>query len=125
MQDIENREDIARLVDSFYKKVIHDEQIGHFFTVVADFSWKVHIPIMVSFWETILLGSSGYKGNPMMKHVALNKLSEMQPQHFERWLQLWRETVLENFEGKKTDEAISKAETIAQLIQHKISSKFF
>jgi hemoglobin len=124
MHDIENREDVSRLVDNFYKKVIHDKVIGHFFTVVADFSWEVHIPIMVNFWDTILFGNMGYKGNPMLKHIALHKLSEMKHEHFERWLELWKETVHENFEGEKATEAITRATSIAQLMEYKVNSIF-
>ncbi len=114
---------IELLVNEFYKKVIPDPFIGPFFTKVAHFSWDVHIPIMVSFWETILLGATTYKGNPMIKHIELNKLSPLQQSHFERWLTLWRETINENFTGQKSTEAINRATTIAQLMQNKISSK--
>lgn len=124
MKEIENINDIELLVDEFYKKVVLDELIGRFFTVVVNFEWEVHIPIMVSFWETLLFGRASYKGNPMTKHIELNKLSKLEPVHFERWLDLWKETVNENFIGEKAKDAISKAETIAKLMQSKLNSNF-
>ncbi len=84
MEDIKNKQDIELLVNEFYKKVIADPFIGPFFTKVAHFSWDIQIPIMVSFWETILLGTTTYKGNPMIKHIELNKLSPLKQSHFER-----------------------------------------
>jgi hemoglobin len=123
MKDIENVNDIEFLVDEFYQKVIVDELLGRFFTIVVNFEWEVHIPIMVSFWETVLLGKASYKGNPISKHIELNKLSKLESVHFERWLELWRVTVNENFIGEKAVEAIAKAETIAKLMQSKLNSK--
>jgi hemoglobin len=76
---------------------------------------------MVSFWETILLGAASYKGNPMIKHIELNKLSPMTHTHFERWLTFWQETINENFAGVRSVEAISRAQSIAQIMQIKIA----
>lgn len=121
MKDIENVNDIGFLVDEFYKKVVKDELIGKFFTIVVNFDWDVHIPIMVSFWETVLFGKASYKGNPMIKHVELNKLSKLEPLHFTRWLDLWKETLNENFTGTIASEAMTKAQTIAKLMQSKLN----
>ena len=123
MKDIESKQDIELLINQFYKKVITDPFIGPFFTKVVHFSWDVHIPIMISFWETILLGKLTYKGNAMIKHIELNKLSPLEHHHFERWLTLWGETINENFTGQKASEAIMRAATIAQIMETKISSK--
>jgi hemoglobin len=72
-KDIETAEDITRLVNSFYTKVINDVKIGYIFKTAANFSFEKHIPIMISFWETLIFGLAGYKGNPMLKHIELNK----------------------------------------------------
>ena len=122
MRDITTTEDIDLLVRKFYEQVIPDTEIGHFFTKVADFSWEHHIPVLVSFWDSLLLGSNTYKGNPMIKHLDLNRLAPLQPQHFERWLQLWVQTVNAHYSGPKADEAISRAKSIAQVMQYKIGS---
>ncbi len=73
MKDIQERKDIELLVDEFYKKVLKDDVIGHFFTEVVQLDWEKHIPIMYDFWETTLLGNIKYKGNPMVKHIELSK----------------------------------------------------
>ena len=121
MQDILDKKDIESLIDKFYKKVIADEIIGYFFTSVITLSWGKHIPIMISFWDTILFGTQSYKGNPMTKHIALSKLSPIENAHFERWMTLWKETINENFYGEKAQEAIDRAQTIALTMQYKIN----
>lgn len=123
MRDITTTEDIDLLVRKFYEQVIPDTEIGHFFTKVADFSWEHHIPVLVSFWDSLLLGSNTYKGNPMIKHLDLNRLAPLKPQHFERWLQLWVQTVNAHYSGPKAGEAISRAQNIAQAMQYKIAQQ--
>jgi hemoglobin len=122
MEDIQEPEDIKLLIDEFYKKVIQDESIGYFFTDVVILSWEKHIPIMNSFWNSVLLGSNTYKGNPMIKHIELDHKSPLKPEHFEVWLNLWEQTIYENFSGSKADEALLRAQNIALLMQHKIET---
>ena len=117
---LENRDDIAFLIDRFYKKVIVDDSIGYFFTNVIPISWEKHIPIMVEFWSGILFGNSAYTGNPMVKHIQLNEHSPLKKEHFDRWLMLWTETVQENFFGEKAEEAVTRAEAIAGIMLYKV-----
>jgi hemoglobin len=120
MHDIQNEIDVALLIENFYKKVIPDPLIGPFFTDVVQFSWEEHIPIMNKFWGSVLLGSGSYGGNPMVKHFLLDKKSNLNKIHFDRWLELWEKTVNENFSGDKASDAILRAKNIAGLMQHKI-----
>ena len=117
---IKGREDIEFLVDEFYRKVKKDEIIGYIFNEVVNFSWEVHIPIMVSFWDSILFDKGTYKGNVMMQHIELNKKSPLKPEHFEQWKKLFFETLDENFEGEKMEEAKKRVEMMAALMLYKI-----
>lgn len=120
MTDISTRAHIEVLVDEFYKKVITDPVIGFIFTDVVKLSWEKHIPVMYSFWGSMLLGENTYKGNPMVKHMELDKLTTLTPQHFNRWLELWIATVQEHFAGPKAQEAIDRARSIAGVMLYKI-----
>lgn len=120
MKDIQSREDIVTLVDRFYKKVLFDDLIGIFFNEIVKLDTKVHIPIMYDFWESTLLGSRSYKGNPMIKHIQLDRIKSIKQEHFERWIGLWEETVGENFNGEKAALAIQRAKQIGDLMQHKL-----
>ena len=123
IKDIEDNRDIAFLIDAFYKKVIKDDLIGPFFTEVIKLDWAKHIPIMNDFWETVLFSRMKYKGDPMLRHIELNKIAVLKSEHFDRWLQLWKNTINSHFYGKTAKEAIRRAENIAQLMQVKLSSK--
>ena len=113
MQDIHSREEIKHLVDSFYKKVKEDTLLA---PVFAHVDWPHHLPIMYNFWSSILLGDMSYNGSPLSKHMGLNITSE----HFTRWLELFMETVNTEFKGPVAEEAKSRAQTIANLFQHKM-----
>ena len=88
-KDISTPTNVKLLVDSFYKKVRNDECIGYIFNDVAHVDWDDHLPKMYKFWEFALLGTATYKGNPMMKHIALNAKESLTETHFERWVELW------------------------------------
>lgn len=118
--DISKTEDIASLIDLFYTKVKKDEVIGYFFTDVIPFNWETHIPVMISFWDTVLLGAKTYQGNPMIKHLNINKIEALKPVHFTRWRLLWDETINEHFEGPVANEAMRRAAMMEELMLFKI-----
>jgi len=120
VKDIQNRKDIEFLVDKFYEQILVDDLIGVFFTDVVQLQWDVHIPVMYEFWETTLFGLAKYKGNPMLKHIALNDKKEIHSAHFDRWLSIWEKTIRENFKGEKSELAIKKAHSIGELMKYKI-----
>ncbi|HMI01978.1 MAG TPA: group III truncated hemoglobin [Pedobacter sp.] len=119
MRDIADKKDIELLVENFYKQALNDEKIGPLFKK-AEFVLEIHIPTMVSFWETILFDVITYRGNPMLKHIELNKTVPLMSAHFEQWMNIWKKTVRMNFEGPLAEKAILRAGSIAQLMQYKI-----
>ncbi len=118
--DIQSEEDVRHLVDQFYLMVLADPLIGFIFTDVVQLSWEHHMPTMYSFWSSILLDTTSYKGNPMVKHIALNEKTPLVKEHFDRWLSLWEGTVNSLYRGERAELAISRAKSIALLMQHKI-----
>lgn len=122
-KDIQNESDIKKLVDLFYERVLSDNVIGFVFTEVNPIVMEEHMPIMYSFWNSVLLGKPGYNGNVMNKHLDLNEKLKLTANHFSHWLFLWEETVAENFEGEKANEAISRAKNIAAVMQFQLNAK--
>lgn len=119
-RDILTRADIELLVDTFYSKIKQDQVIGYIFSEVAQLDFDHHLPIMYRFWETTLLGALSYKGNPMTVHMQLDQKEKLTKAHFDRWLQLFSETLDELFEGKVASEAKNRASQIAHLMLYKI-----
>ncbi|WP_028121662.1 group III truncated hemoglobin [Epilithonimonas tenax] len=120
MKDITTREDIEILVQKFYQKLTKDDVIGFFFTDIAKIELHKHLPKMYDFWESILLGNPVYDGSPMAKHFPLNDVVAMEEKHFKRWLQVWEETIRENYAGKNAETAVTRALNIARIMHHKM-----
>ena len=111
--DIETRADCERLVRAFYGRALEDPIIGWIFVDVAKLDLEAHVPVIASFWETILLGAQTYGGGAFRPHAALHAKVRLRAGHFQRWLALWRATVDELFEGPRAELAKAHAERVA------------
>ncbi len=100
---------IADLVDRFYAKARYDPLLGPIFSDAIGADWDSHLATMKAFWSTVMLGSGTYKGNPMTEHLRLPRLGR---QHFDRWLELWRQTARDVC-GDESLVFIQRAETMA------------
>jgi hemoglobin len=112
--DIENRADCERLVRAFYARAMTDPMIGWIFVDVAKLDLEAHVPVIASFWETILLGSQTYRGGAFRPHAALHLRVGLRPGHFERWLTLWNATVDDLFAGERAELAKAHAVRVAR-----------
>ena len=115
--DIATRADIALQVESFYAKVRKHELLGPIFNdVIKD--WPSHLVKLTDFWETNLLFVRKYKGNPLKAHVQVETEHDhtIEQLHFGHWLQLWFETLDENFEGKNCELAKERARHMAHIM---------
>lgn len=118
---LNNRGAIELLIHSFYVRVKKDELLGPIFNNAENFSWETHIPIMIDFWESLLLDTNSYRGNAMQKHMDLHKRNRLTGEHFSRWKKLFYETLDELFEGPGVTEAHKRVESIGGLMQYKLN----
>lgn len=80
---------ISNLVESFYGAIRSDALLGPIFqSHVKD--WTPHLARMKDFWASVTLESGRFRGNPMLKHIAVGGLDSV---HFDRWLVLWNQTL--------------------------------
>jgi hemoglobin len=121
MNDIQNREDIIKLVDAFYEKVKVDETIGYIFTTIAQVNWELHLPRMYDFWENILFCTGNFDGNPMKTHKILNQKIAMNFTHFNRWNTIFNETVNSLFKGEKAEEIKNRAMNISKAMMEALN----
>jgi hemoglobin len=120
MKDLENREDLLILLTAFYDKVRRDEKIGAFFNDIVEINWDEHIPRIADFWDTILFDKTNFKGNPMIKHMGISDKKRMEQEHFDRWIELFHETINELFAGQTAEKAKVRAVSIATMINIKV-----
>jgi len=118
--DIDSRADCERLVRAFYARALDDPLIGWIFVDVAKLDLEAHVPVIASFWETILLGAQSYSGGAFRPHAVLHAQAGLQAGHFERWLALWRTTVDELFAGQRAELAKAHAVRVAQAFHRRL-----
>ncbi|WP_027877923.1 group III truncated hemoglobin [Meiothermus cerbereus] len=120
MNDLASRADIAVVVDAFYAKAIQDEQIGYLF---EGLDLMNHLPVIHDFWENILWRTGAYKGGMMYKHLLLNARKPLTLEHFERWLELFTQTVDAHYKGPNASTMKQLAHSIARTIYARVSQQ--
>ncbi len=111
--DIENREDLDKLLREFYTLATTDDLIGHHF---ADLDLESHLPVITDFWEKALFRKPVYYGNPLLAHKQLHEKNSLEPEHFERWVEIFTRTIDQYFEGENAEMAKARAGAMAQSI---------
>lgn len=108
---------IGKLVHEFYARVRRDELIGPIFEErIVD--WDLHLQRLCRFWSSVILMSGTFSGSPMQKHMAL----PIDAGHFDRWLQLFRQTAREVCNPKSAEIFIGRAELIARSLEMGVAS---
>jgi hemoglobin len=120
LKDIENREDIQVLIDTFYDDVLNDPIMRPVFEESLP-HWEHHKKRVVGFWENWLFQSGTYDGGMMWKHSARHATQPMTTERFERWLAYWITTVDQLFEGKNAEFVKSKALEIGNVLHNRLN----
>jgi hemoglobin len=79
---------IRDLVHAFYGRVRQDPELGPVFERAVD-DWDSHLSKLCDFWSSVTLMTGRFKGSPMAAHA---RRPDIAPEHFARWLALFRET---------------------------------
>lgn len=122
-RDISTRADILVLVETFYTKAFKDDLIGHIFTDVVHMDLPRHMPIMADFWQTVLFKAGLYSRNALKIHFDIHAKEPLTLEHFNRWLQLWTNTVDELFAGEKAELAKVQAHLIAGSLHRRVTGR--
>lgn len=119
--DILDRNDVYLLVSKFYEKVKVDSEIGPFFHESIK-NWDAHLEKITNFWESSLFFISTYSGNPGRAHIKVDVENNnlINEKSFGIWLNLWVQTINENFEGELAELAKHNARKMATHLHLKI-----
>jgi len=110
-----SEQEIRALVETFYAKVREDELLGPVFARHLDGAWPAHLDRMVDFWATVLLGAASFRGDPVARHAAL---PEIGPGHFDRWLELFEETLRERFSEPTARDILGRAMRMRRTLEN-------
>lgn len=114
-RDLDTPAEVAEMVRRFYRDVAQDPLLGPIFMEVAQVDWNEHLPKLTAFWCRALLGLEGYQGNPYRQHSLINDRSPFTQAHFDRWLELFHDTVESGWVGPNVDRAFALAHRVAEV----------
>ncbi len=123
MNDIQTQNDLYFLVDEFYKKLLKDNRINFVFTDIVKIKIDEHLPILVTFWSQMILGTGGYTNNLTDIHLKVDKLEHLTPELFDIWILHFNATVDENFIGTNATEIKLQANNLSIILQIKIAKQ--
>ena len=108
---------IHRVVHTFYDRVRADAVLGPVFgALITD--WDPHLANMCRFWSSVTLKTGIYSGSPMQRHAPL----PVDAGHFDRWLELFSETVTAVCPPAAAEVFLDAAHRIAQSLEFGIAS---
>ena len=114
-RDLDTPEEVAEMVRRFYQGVAQDDLLGPMFNDVAQVDWNEHLPKLAAFWSRALLGISGYSGNPFAAHARVHDQVPFTAAHFERWPDLFSDTLESGWVGPNVDRALALAHNVARV----------
>jgi len=121
---LETRNDIEKLVRHFYARVRKDDLLGPFFnqTITNEKEWEKHYQLLTAFWELNLMDRKGFDGNPAKAHHGVDKAFKhtITTSHFDRWVELWHNTIDHLYEGELAEKAKTRAQNMAKGMYKKI-----
>ena len=123
MNDIKTQEDLHLLLADFYKKLLIDNRISYIFTDVVKIKWEEHLPILVTFWSQVILGTGGYSNNLTQIHLDVNLKEHLSPELFTIWLEHFYKAVDENFMGENSEKIKTQALSLATILKIKIAQQ--
>ncbi|MBT5935733.1 group III truncated hemoglobin [Sulfurimonas sp.] len=110
------KENLNKLVVSFYTRVLKDDLIGPIFKDVLGEDmkgdkWQAHIELLTNFWASIALGDFTYNGNPFAPHVQFQ--DKLSIKAFEQWMKLFFVTLNTIYEPQIAQQFLARSKNIA------------
>jgi hemoglobin len=103
---------LARLVARFYDRARADPLLAPVLEAAIR-DWDAHHAVVQGFWSHMLLRTQRYRGSAYAPHLNRG----IRPEHFPRWLALFREAAEETLPPAAARQAFAHAEFMSQSYQ--------
>ncbi len=119
-RDISGKEDLRRIIHSFYDLLLGHERMRLLFRQFENEALRMeHENTLADFWDGVLFFSGAYKKNAMEPHRLLHEKNPLRKEHFDTWMELFRTAADMHFEGENTEVLKNRALSIATVMQLK------
>jgi hemoglobin len=106
---------LEALISRFYSRAREDGLLGPVFAAVIE-DWEPHLAAITQFWCATMLGSRRYVGDAFAAHAR----HALTPAMFDRWLEIWSETVHSMFETEIAALLVSRADRIGHSLRARL-----
>ena len=114
-RDLDTVEEILELVTRQYADVVQDELLAPYFTFgTGHLDWQAHIGSVADYWQHVVLLAPDYDIDVLDGHRHLHEQLAFTPELFERWLQIFVDTVDGGWTGPKASLAKKRATGMAR-----------
>lgn len=105
-RDLDTRDEIFEMVTRQYADITQDDLLEPYFDFGPGFiDWKAHIATVTDYWCHVVLREGEYDVNTLENHRQLHEQSPFTPELFDRWLQIFHDTVNGGWSGPNADAA--------------------
>ncbi|MGZ4708486.1 MAG: DUF1971 domain-containing protein [Acidimicrobiales bacterium] len=93
-RDLDTPEEIFEMVTRQYADVVQDDLLQPYFNFGPGFiDWQAHIGSVTDYWCHVVLYAPGYEVDVIENHRHLHEEVAFTPELFDRWLQIFHDTV--------------------------------
>ena len=113
-RDLDTEAEIIEMVTRQYVDVGQDDLLKPYFDFGPGFiDWQAHIGNVADYWSHVLLYAPGYEIDVIENHRHLHDTAPFTPELFDRWLQVFDDTVDGGWAGPKATMAKKRATGMA------------
>ena len=117
-QDLDSEEEIVEMVTRQYADVVQDDVLAPHFSDVVD--WQALIGAISDHWNHVLLFAPSYDIDTIEHHRELHGSASFTPEAFDRWLQIFHDTVDGGWSGPNAEIAKKRGTGMAWAMANRL-----
>jgi len=123
-RDLDTPEEIFEMVTRQYVDVVQDELLQPYFDFGPGFiDWQAHIGSVTDYWSHVVLYAPDYEIDVIENHRHLHDRDPFTPELFDRWLQIFHDTVDGGWVGPKATTVNKRATGMAWAMAQRFLGK--
>lgn len=120
-RDLDSPDEIFEMVTRQYVDIVQDELLQPYFTFGPGYiDWQAHIGLVADYWCHVLLYAPSYEIDTIANHRHLHDQKAFTPTAFDRWLQVFDDTVDGGWSGPNATAAKKRAIGVAWAMAKRI-----
>jgi hemoglobin len=117
-QDLDSPEEIFEMVTRQYADVVQDDVLAPHFSHVVE--WQALIGSISDYWDHVLLYAPSYDIDTIEHHHQLHGSAPFTPEAFDRWLQIFHDTVEGGWSGPNAEIAKKRGTGMAWAMANRL-----